>query len=50
MDVDPESFEIRTGRLYLFYRDPGLDTRALWLKKPDELISRADANWPTLAR
>ena len=50
VDVDPESFQIRDGRLFLFYRDPGLDTRALWLKKPGELVARADANWPALSR
>ncbi|MGE5276657.1 MAG: YHS domain-containing (seleno)protein [Acidobacteriota bacterium] len=50
VDVDPESFEVRDGRLFLFYRDPGLDTRALWLRKPAELVSRADANWPALSR
>jgi hypothetical protein len=47
--VDPESFEVRDGRLFLFHRDPGLDTRALWLKKPGELVARADANWPALS-
>ena len=50
VDADPESFEIKNGKLYVFYRDRNLDTHALWLQKPDELISKADANWPALAR
>jgi len=45
VDVDPESFEIRDGHLYLFYRDRELDTRALWQKNPEELRRKANANW-----
>ena len=45
VDVDPESYEIRDGRLYLFYRDRELDTRALWQKNPEGLRRKADANW-----
>ena len=48
VDVDPESFEIRDGRLYLFFRDRELDTRALWQKNREELLRRANANWRTL--
>jgi len=50
VDVDPESHVIRDGKLYLFYRDPQLDTRALWLKESDELLRKAAANWPALAK
>lgn len=50
VDVDPESFEIRDGKLYLFYRDPGLDTRSLWLKGTADLITKANANWPSLRK
>jgi len=50
VDVDPLSYEIRDGKLYVFYRDPGLDTRAMWAPKADELIGKADAKWPSLAR
>lgn len=48
VDVDPESFEIYDGRLYLFYRDRELDTRALWQKDRAELLRKAKANWRTL--
>lgn len=50
VDVDPLSYEIHDGKLYLFYRDPGLDTRALWAPKADELIRRGDGKWPALAK
>lgn len=50
VDVDPESYEIRDGRLLLFYRDPALDTRALWQKSPEQLAQKAAANWPALAK
>jgi len=50
VDVDPESFEIRDGRLLLFYRDPQLDTRAQWRKNPEQLAKKAEANWPGLAK
>lgn len=50
VDVDPESFEIRDGRLLLFYRDPQLDTRSLWRKNADQLAKKAEANWPGLAK
>ena len=50
VDVDPLSFAIRDGRLFVFYRDPALDTRALWLKKPADLVAAADQKWPALSR
>lgn len=50
VDVDPENFEVRDGQLFVFYRDPRLDTRALWLKDPKALKAKADANWPALAK
>lgn len=48
VDVDPESFEIRDGRLYLFYRDRELDTHALWQRNPAESLRKANANWRSL--
>ena len=50
VDVDPESFEIKAGRLFVFYRDPSLDTRTMWQKDADGLIRKADTNWPQLAQ
>lgn len=50
VDIDPLSYQIRDGRLLVFYRDPELDTRALWEKNPDALYKKAEANWPKLSR
>ena len=48
--VDPESFEIFDGRLYLFYRSPRFDARQRWLEDPDRYRQRADATWARLRR
>ena len=50
VDVDPENYLIREGKLYLFYRDPQLDTRALWRKDDQNLSRKAEANWPSLSQ
>ena len=50
VDVDPESFVIHDGKLCLFYRDPELDTRALWLTDREGLLKKAEQNWPSLRR
>lgn len=44
--VDPETFEIREGKLYLFYNAGNTNTLDLWLKEsPNDLRARADKNW-----
>jgi YHS domain-containing protein len=50
VDVDPESYVVKGGRLYVFYRDRALDTRAKFLESPDAMLAKAEANWPALAR
>jgi hypothetical protein len=50
VDVDPESYVVKDGRLLVFYRDPALDTRAKFLEDPDVLLKKAEANWPALAK
>ena len=50
VDVDPESYVVKNGRLYVFYRDKALDTRAKFLESPDAMLAKAEANWPKLAR
>jgi hypothetical protein len=45
VDVDPESYEIRDGKLYLFYRQKELDTRQDWQAHLSELLPQAEANW-----
>ncbi len=50
VDVEPTSFEIYNGKLYVFYDHADLNTRALWLKNPKEMISKADTHWKKLAQ
>jgi len=50
VDVDPESYVVKNGRLLVFYRDPALDTRAKFLESPDAMLKKAEANWPALAK
>ena len=50
VDVDPESYVVKSGRLLVFYRDPALDTRAKFLESPDAMLKKAEANWPALAK
>lgn len=47
--VDPETFEIRGGKLYLFYNSWGSNALKLWLNEsPNELLVKADKNWEKL--
>jgi hypothetical protein len=50
VDVDPESYIIKNGRLLVFYRDAALDARAEFRKDEEALYRKAEANWPALAR
>lgn len=43
--VDPETFKITDGKLYLFYNFWGNNTLEGWEKKEKELRSKADQNW-----
>jgi YHS domain-containing protein len=46
VSIDPETFEIRDGKLYLFYNAWGTNTLDLWNEeKPNELKTKADNNW-----
>lgn len=49
VSVDPETFEIRDGKLYLFYNSWGTNTLKSWLKEsPNDLKLKADKNWENL--
>jgi hypothetical protein len=50
VDVDPEAYVVKNGKLYVFYRDPLLDTRAKFLANPDAMLAKAEASWPALAK
>ncbi|MEM6380927.1 MAG: YHS domain-containing (seleno)protein, partial [Bacteroidota bacterium] len=46
VSVNPETFEIRDGKLYLFYNRGSTNTLNLWTKQgAEELQAKADQNW-----
>ncbi len=46
--VDPETFKILNGRLYLFYNRYFTNTLKDWNKNEPALKKNADINWPKL--
>lgn len=47
--INPESYEIRDGKLYLFYNAFFTNTLESWLEAgPEELRDKADENWEGL--
>ncbi len=46
VDADPETFEIRDGKLYMFYNSWGINTFKKWKSEGPEILRPiADANW-----
>lgn len=46
VSINPETFEIRNGKLYLFYNSGKTNTLDLWTKEsPEKLQTKADENW-----
>jgi len=46
VEINPKTFEIRDGKLYLFYNAWGTNTLKLWNKEgPEKLKQQADKNW-----
>ena len=46
VSIDPETFEIRAGKLYLFYNSWGINTFETWKEEgPEKLKVDADKNW-----
>jgi len=44
--INPKTFEVRNGKLYLFYNAWGTNTLELWKKEsPEMLKDKADKNW-----
>ena len=44
--INPKTFEIRDGKLYLFYNSWGTNTLDLWIKEgAEKLQKQADINW-----
>lgn len=49
VSINPDTFEIREGKLYLFYNAWGTNTLDLWLKENVKgLREKADKNWEGL--
>ena len=43
--VDPESFKISNGRLYLFFKKDGFEALRLWNKAEERFRKMADLRW-----
>ncbi|WP_412986960.1 YHS domain-containing (seleno)protein [Pontimicrobium sp. IMCC45349] len=49
VSIDPKTFEIRNGKLYLFYNAWGTNTLKLWLNEnPTHLVEKGDNNWDNI--
>jgi YHS domain-containing protein len=48
VDVDPETFKLVQGKLYLFYNRFFNNTKKLWDKDEASLKTKADSNWQKL--
>lgn len=48
--IDPETFKILDGKLYLFYNFWGNNTLEEWNKNEKPLKSKADQNWKKLVQ
>ena len=48
VDIDPETFKLIDGKLYLFYNAFFNNTKKTWDKDENNLKSKADANWTEL--
>lgn len=50
VDINPETYEIRDGKLYLFYNKFGTNTLHLWSQEnPTQLKAKADKNWAVVS-
>lgn len=45
VDIEPTSYKIYGGTLYVFYDHANLNTRELWAKDPKGMIARANMHW-----
>ncbi|SHJ31980.1 YHS domain-containing protein [Aquimarina spongiae] len=49
VDINPKTFEIRDGKLYLFYNSWGINTLDKWNDEgADKLKVKADTNWQNI--
>ena len=46
VSINPKTFEIRNGKLYLFYNSWGTNTLESWLEEmPNKLVKKANVSW-----
>lgn len=45
VSIDPETYQIRDGKLYLFYNAWGTNTLKKWEKDEANLFRQAESNW-----
>lgn len=50
VSIDPETFKVLNGKLYLFYNRFFNNTLKDWNKNEASLKAKADVNWPKLFR
>lgn len=51
VSINPETFEIRDGKLYLFYNRGRTNTLELWEQEgPEKLRVQADKNWKKITK
>ncbi|MFK8059245.1 MAG: YHS domain-containing (seleno)protein [Polaribacter sp.] len=51
VSINPKTFEIRDGKIYLFYNSWGTNTLKLWKKEGAEnLKNKADKNWKKIIK
>jgi YHS domain-containing protein len=51
VSINPKTFEIRDGKLYLFYNSWGTNTLEMWQKEdPKKLQQDADENWKKIIK
>jgi YHS domain-containing protein len=49
VDIDPESFIVENGRLFLFYKGIRGDAKKDWLENQPQWLTDADAQWGKLS-
>jgi YHS domain-containing protein len=50
VSVDPETYKIKEGRLYLFYKTFLNNTLKKWNEDEETLLPRADLNWKAIKK
>lgn len=48
VEIDPETFKIKDGKLFLFYHSWINNTLTKWNKDETDLNTKADANWKVI--